>query len=85
MDGHSSRMSLPVILACIKANITVLILPAHSSSITQPNDRDVNETFKTWFSKLALTHINRIKNLQAVEEDDAPSIDPPKANDDTTV
>ena len=50
LDGHSSRLSLAVILACIKENITILIFPAHSSSVTQPNDRGVNGTFKIWFS-----------------------------------
>ena len=80
LDGHSSRISLPVILACIRENITILILPAHSSSITQPNDRGVNSTFKTWFSKLALTHINRIKDLQEVQRD-SKAVDPPKPTD----
>ena len=80
LDRHSSRMSLPVILACIKENITILILPAHSSSITQPNDRGVNGTFKTWFAKLALTYINRIRDLQDLQAE-AQSVDPPKVID----
>ena len=64
LDGHTSRYSLPVIMACIRYNITILILPAHSSSHTQPCDLGVNSAFKSSFSNLALRKLNTIPILQ---------------------
>ena len=77
LDGHSSRVSLPIIMACIKYNITVLIFPAHSSAITQPNDRGVNGTFKSWFAKLSLNHINSIQGIQQQGETTDQMVDKP--------
>ena len=78
LDGHSSRISLPIILACIEYNITVLIFPAHSSAIIQPNDRGVNGTFKNWFAKLSLNHLNSIKQIQPWETGEH-AVDKPSA------
>ena len=76
LDGYSSRISLPIIIACIKYNITILIFPAHSSAITQPNDRGVNGTFKSWFAKLSLNHLNSF-NLIQQHETTSQSVDKP--------
>ena len=50
VDGHNSRMSLLFIYACLRWRITVLVIPAHTSSEIQPNDCGVNGTFKTKFT-----------------------------------
>ena len=50
LDGHNSRMSLLFIYACIRWRITVLIIPAHTSSEIQPNDCGINGAFKTKFT-----------------------------------
>ena len=72
LDGHNSRYSLPVIMACIRHNITILILPAHSSSHTQPCDMGINSAFKSCFSNLALRKLNSIPILQQML--DAPDV-----------
>ena len=51
IDGHHSRLSLLFIYACIRWRITVLVIPAHTSSEVQPNDCGVNGVFKTTFTK----------------------------------
>ena len=38
MDGHGSRLSIPFIRECRLNNVIVLILPAHTTSLTQPMD-----------------------------------------------
>ena len=42
LDGHSSRISITVIEECVAKNVILLILPAHTSNITQPLDCDPN-------------------------------------------
>ena len=51
IDGHHSRLSLLFIYACIRWRITVLVIPAHTSSEVQPNDCGINGVFKTVFTK----------------------------------
>ena len=82
LDGHSSRYSLPVIMACIRHNITILILPAHSSSHTQPCDLGVNSAFKSSFSNLALRKLNTIPVLQQMI--DGPDTPQPISTQQTT-
>ena len=77
LDGHSSRISLPIILTCIGYNITILVLPAHSSSVTQPNDRGVNSVFKSWFAKLAADKVNSIVQLPLTCPPELSCVDPP--------
>jgi hypothetical protein len=45
-DGHSSRMNLPLMRELARQNVEVGILPAHSSSVTQPLDLCPNAQFK---------------------------------------
>ena len=61
LDGHSSRLSLPVIQFCAEHNIKMIILPAHSSSITQPLDRCSNGVLKKVFAALCSKLTNRAK------------------------
>ena len=62
LDGHSSRLSLPVIQFCAEHNIKMLILPAHTSSITQPLDRCCNGVLKKVFAALCSKLTNRAKH-----------------------
>ena len=59
LDGHSSRLSITFIRECIRRNIIVTILPAHSSSHTQPLDNGPNGVLKNEFCKLAATKLNQ--------------------------
>ena len=77
LDGHSSRISLAIILTCIRYNITILVLPAHSSSLTQPNDRGVNSVFKSWFAKMASDKVNSVFQMQPADPTGISVIDPP--------
>ena len=77
LDGHSSRLSLPIILTCIRYNITILVLPAHSSALTQPNDRGVNSVFKSWFSKVAADRVNSVVQLHFTGPPELDTVDPP--------
>ena len=65
LDGHGSRVSLPVILSCLRWNISILVIPAHSSSELQPLDLGVNGSFKSSFAKEASIRINGIPNPSA--------------------
>ena len=51
IDGHHSRLSLLFIYACLRWHITVLVIPAHTSSEIQPNDCGINGAFKAAFTK----------------------------------
>ena len=51
MDGHGSRSSATSINLLKASNITVIIIPAHTSHITQPLDCGVNRAFKQWLKK----------------------------------
>ncbi|KAH7831250.1 putative DDE superfamily endonuclease [Monocercomonoides exilis] len=46
LDGHSSRLSFPVISWCRDHLIHLLILPSHTTHLTQPLDRFVIAHFK---------------------------------------
>lgn len=50
-DGHGSRKDLEMVTALEAASITLLILPAHSSTILQPLDMTVNGHFKRELAK----------------------------------
>ena len=76
LDGHSSRLSIPVIRFAFQHNIKLIILPAHTSSITQPLDRCSNGVLKKVFSSLCLTHTNLSKTPRSTpkgEVEEVPS------------
>jgi hypothetical protein len=50
LDGHSSRGALDAKMLCEQHNIYILLLPPHSSAITQPLDLSVNGEFKKHLS-----------------------------------
>jgi len=52
VDGHKSRYDVRTLRALQKANVTLIILPAHSSHITQPLDLRLNGMIKTAFSQM---------------------------------
>ena len=58
LDGHLSRLSIPFIECCCEHNIFVLVLPAHSSSITQPCDCSPFAVLKSVFSKESAIRVN---------------------------
>ena len=58
LDGHGSRISLPIIFSCMRWHITILVIPAHTSSILQPLDLGINGAFKSCFAKEATMRIN---------------------------
>ena len=41
LDGHTSHVSLAAVMLCRENNIILICLPAHSTHILQPLDRDV--------------------------------------------
>jgi hypothetical protein len=55
LDGASSHSNLLLFQELSKQSVDVLILPAHSSSVTQPLDRCVNAQFKASLQKQKLT------------------------------
>ena len=58
LDGHLSRLSVKFIKCCVENNIFVLILPAHSSSITQPCDCAPFAVLKAVFAKESAIRVN---------------------------
>jgi len=50
VDGHKSRFYIPTFKALQKAGIYLIILPAHSSHVTQPLDLHLNCITKSLFS-----------------------------------
>ena len=58
LDGHGSRMSLAVLLCCMRWRITIVVIPAHTSSEVQTLDLGVNGAFKSSFAKEAAVRIN---------------------------
>ena len=74
MDGHSSRLSIPVIRFAFQHNIKLIILPAHTSSITQPLDRCSNGVLKKVFSSLCLTHTNLSKTPDSTPKDEVKEV-----------
>jgi hypothetical protein len=46
VDGHNSRHSAKIYSMCIKENIDILSIPAHTSHLLQPLDNGVNYAFK---------------------------------------
>ena len=68
VDGHNSRFSLEVIETCIASNIHVMVLPAHSSSITQPLDAKTNGVLKNVFAKEAAQLVNQPQHPPTTED-----------------
>ena len=58
LDGHTSRLSTQVIQYCRTNNIILLILPSHTSHLTQPLDCCVNGTLKNVFASFASKAMN---------------------------
>ena len=58
VDGHNSRLSIPTIYFCRQNNIHVIVLPAHTSSITQPLDCCSNGVLKAKFAKRLSEMVN---------------------------
>ena len=74
LDGHSSRLSISVIRFAFQHNIKLIILPAHTSSITQPLDKCSNGVLKKVFSSLCLTHTNSSKIQHITPKDDVDDV-----------
>ena len=47
LDGHSSRLSARALEALMDHNIVAVTIPAHSSHVLQPLDREGNGVFKS--------------------------------------
>ena len=58
LDGHTSRLSLPIIEECASKNIILMILPSHTSNTTQPLDCDPNGVLKAQFCKECAIRVN---------------------------
>lgn len=50
-DGHGSRAYASSILSLNSANVKLLVIPAHSSTILQPLDLSVNAIFKHYLTR----------------------------------
>ena len=61
VDGHGSRVSLATIFSCMRWGITILVIPAHTSSEIQPLDLGINGAFKASFAKEAALKINGLE------------------------
>jgi hypothetical protein len=51
LDGHSSRLQVEIWKRCSEAKVDVVVLPAHTSHLTQPLDNGVNASFKRHLAK----------------------------------
>ena len=60
LDGHHSRISLLLLYACRRWHVTILVIPAHTSSEVQPNDCRVNAVFKNCFTKECDRFLDRL-------------------------
>lgn len=91
LDGHNSRVSLEVVETCIANNILIMILPAHSSSVTQPLDAKTNGVLKNIFAKESAQLVNQqpkqsnskedVEQHPAAEKDKHPSEERRKVED----
>jgi hypothetical protein len=67
-DGHDSHITAGFILHCIRNNIILMILPAHSSHLLQPLDVAVFGPLKTAIStqldRLIRTGISRVQKVE---------------------
>ena len=72
LDGHTSRLSVDGIRLCIQFNIILLILPSHTSHITQPLDCSPNGSLKNSFAIHASKTMNHtcidIRDVQKMEQ-----------------
>ena len=59
LDGHTSRISLTVIEECVSLNIILLILPSHTSHLTQPLDCSPNGVLKNVLSVTSSQAVNQ--------------------------
>jgi len=55
VDGHVSRFHVPTAMALMKANIDLVVLPPHTSHVTQPLDLGLNHFIKDRFRELMMT------------------------------
>ena len=67
MDGHTSRLSTEVIKYCQTANIILLIIPSHTSHLTQPLDCSPNGSLKNAFAVSASKIMNH-PSVNALEK-----------------
>ena len=74
LDGHSSRLSLPVIRLCRKLNVMMLILPSHTSSFTEPLDRGPNGVLKQVYAKETGMRINHPGNINLTHTTTIPPV-----------
>jgi len=58
VDGHKSRYDPRTFRALQEAGITLIILPAHSSHLTQPLDLHLNSIVKSEFAKIMASKSN---------------------------
>ena len=58
LDGHTSRLAPDVIQYCKLNNISLLILPSHTSHITQPLDCSTNGVLKNSFATTTAQVVN---------------------------
>jgi hypothetical protein len=52
LDGHSTRQQVEIWEEMKKQNIDAVIIPSHSSNLTQPLDQTVNGNFKRLLEKI---------------------------------
>ena len=72
LDGHSSRLSLPIIRLCRKLNVMMLVLPSHTSSFTQPLDRGPNGVLKQVYAKETSMRINHPAVINVQQDSTVP-------------
>ena len=74
LDGHSSRLSLPVIRLCKQLKVMVLILPSHTSSFTQPLDRGPNGVLKQVYAKETSVRISSPGSIDHKRDSTLPTV-----------
>jgi hypothetical protein len=59
LDGHSSRVNRELMVYLASQEIDVIVLPSHTSSLTQPLDRTVNGSWKDEIKRRGVTFPKR--------------------------
>src|SRR5271154_4228998 len=71
MDGHGSHVQPEVLRFCIDNNISILLMPPHSSHLCQPLDVSVFSPLKTYMSaeldKITRYGVSSIKKFEWAE------------------
>ena len=75
MDGHTTRMSVSVIHFARQNRIIILILPSHTSSVTQPLDRAPNAALKQVFTSKVTELLSSIGNSSQESRVDSSTIE----------